>query len=244
MKSSLRLIILLIILPGLGNGIYAQKMSAAAKRATQWKTEVINGVDKQSKQAQVMVDKVFSFSELGFQETETSAYLTKILADNGFTIERGISGIPTAWLAKWGTGKPFIAVGSDIDCIPKASQKPGVAFKSPIIEGAPGHGEGHNSGLPLVIIAALEVKKIMEREKLPGTLMIWPGVAEELLGSKAWYIRDGYFKDVDACIFAHVGSNLSAGWGDNGYNGLCFMSFPLAAVLHMLQVRRGVAEAH
>jgi len=201
-----------------------QKTSTNSK-AEALKKEVINAIDQKSKQAQEMVDMVFSFSELGFQETETSAYLTKILEQNGFTIERGISGIPTAWLAKWGSGKPFIALGSDIDCIPKASQKPGVAYKEPIVEGAPGHGEGHNSGLPLVILSAIEVKKIMEREKLPGTLMIWPGVAEELVATKAWYIRDGYFKDVDACIFTHVGNNLTANYGDPGYNGLVSVEF-------------------
>ena len=74
----------------------------------------------------------------------------------------------------------MIALGSDIDGIPQASQKPGVAYHDPIIEGAPGHGEGHNTGMPLNIVAAIAVKRIMEREKLPGTLMLWPGVAEEL----------------------------------------------------------------
>ena len=103
------------------------------------------------------------------------------LEQNGFTVERGVAGIPTAWTARWGSGKPVIALGSDIDDIPQASQKPGVAYHDPIVAGAPGHGEGHNSGLPLQITAALAVKKAMEREKLAGTLVIWPGVAEELL---------------------------------------------------------------
>jgi len=190
-----------------------------------WKNEVIKALEDKKKNAQEMVDMVFSFSELGFQETETSAYLTSILEKNGFTIEKGIAGIPTAWMAKWGNGKPFIALGSDIDCIPKASQKPGVAYKDPIVEDAPGHGEGHNSGLPLVILSAIEVKKIMEREAISGTLIIWPGVAEELLASKAWYIRDGYFKNVDACIFTHVGNNLGVSWGDGGGNGLVSVEF-------------------
>lgn len=190
-----------------------------------WKNEVIKALEDKKKNAQEMVDMVFSFSELGFQETETSAYLTSILEKNGFTIEKGIAGIPTAWMAKWGNGKPFIALGSDIDCIPKASQKPGVAYKDPIVEDAPGHGEGHNSGLPLVILSAIEVKKIMEREGISGTLIIWPGVAEELLATKAWYIRDGYFKNVDACIFTHVGNNLGVSWGDGGGNGLVSVEF-------------------
>lgn len=204
---------------------HAQENNHNAEDIQAWKKEVIDAVGEKSKMAQEMVDMVFSFAELGFHETETSAYLTDILEKNGFRIERGISGIPTAWMAKWGNGKPVIALGSDIDCIPKASQKPGVAYKEPIIEGAPGHGEGHNSGLPLVVLSALEVKKIMEREKLPGTLVIWPGVAEELLATKAWYVRDGYFKNIDACIFTHVGSNLSVTWGDSGNNGLVSVEF-------------------
>ncbi|MBC7893285.1 MAG: peptidase dimerization domain-containing protein, partial [Sphingobacteriaceae bacterium] len=114
---------------------------------------------------------------------------------------------------------------SDIDCIPKASQKPGVAYYDPIIEGAPGHGEGHNSGQPLNLTAILALKKVMEREKIGGTLMLWPGVAEEQLGTKAYYIRDGYFKDVDACIFTHVGNNLGTSYGDVGNNGLISVKF-------------------
>lgn len=201
----------------------AQKIDSL--KLAKLKTEVIKSLDGKQKTAQEMVDMVFSFSELGFQETESSAYLTNILQQNGFTIEKGIGGIPTAWMAKWGNGKPVIALGSDIDCIPKASQKPGVAYKEPIVEDAPGHGEGHNSGLPLVILSAIEVKKIMEREKMPGTLIIWPGVAEEVVGSKAWYIRDGYFKNVDACLFTHVGNNMGVSWGDAGNNGLVSVEF-------------------
>ena len=154
-----------------------------------------------------MVDSVFSFGELGFQEFETSKYLTGILEKEGFKVERGFAGIPTAWIATWGEGKPVISLGSDIDDIPQASQKPGVAYHDPMIEGAPGHGEGHNSGVPLNIIAAIAVKKVMEREHLQGTIRLWPGVAEELVGTKAYFVRAGMFKDVDICLFTHVANN-------------------------------------
>jgi aminobenzoyl-glutamate utilization protein B len=189
------------------------------------KKEAITKVDGRAKLAQEMVDSVFSFGELGFQEVETSRYLTGILEKHGFTVERGISNIPTAWVARWGSGKPVIALGSDIDGIPQASQKPGVAYHDPIIEGAPGHGEGHNSGVPLNIVAAIAVKEIMEREKLPGTLMLWPGVAEELIAAKAWFVRDGLFKDVDVCLFTHVGNNLGVSWGDAGGTGLVSIEY-------------------
>src|SRR5258707_12061975 len=159
----------------------------------QYKQNVGLEVDSMGENIQKMNDTVFSFAELGFQEYETTKYLTGILEQNGFKIERGVAGIPTAWTARWGAGKPVIALGSDVDCIPQASQKPGVAHHDPIIEGAPGHGEGHNSGMPLQIAAALAVKKVMEQQHLQGTLMLWPGIAEELLGSKAYYIRPGLF---------------------------------------------------
>ncbi len=174
---------------------------------------------------QQMNDMVFSFGEIGFQEFETQKYLGKVLRENGFTVEDGVAGIPTAWVAKWGRGKPVIAFGSDIDGIPQGSQKPGVAYHDPLVEGAPGHGEGHNSGTPLNIVAAIAVKRIMEREKLPGTLMIWPGVAEELLGTKAYYVRAGLFTDVDAVLYNHVGSNLSTSWGDGGGSGLVSVEY-------------------
>ena len=213
----------------LGYGVLAPGQAAAqtmdAAKVEALKAELIKEIDKQQKQTQVMVDMVYSFGELGFQEFETSKYLTDILKKEGFTVEHGISGIPTAWMAKWGSGKPVIAIGSDIDCIPKASQKPGVAYHDPIIDGAPGHGEGHNSGMPLNITAMLALKKIMAKEKIQGTLVLWPGVAEEQLATKAYYVRDGYFKDVDACIFTHVGNNLSTGYGPIGTSGMISVKF-------------------
>src|ERR671930_479711 len=146
---------------------------------TFWLSATLVAVEVDSMREDVarMNDQVFSFAELGFQEFETSKYLTDILRKNGFTIQENLAGIPTAFMASWGSGKPVIALGSDIDCIPQASQKPGVAWHAPIIDGAPGHGEGHNSGVPLNITAAIAVKKIMEQQLLQGTLKLWPSVA-------------------------------------------------------------------
>ena len=189
------------------------------------KADLVGQIDAMKKQAQVMVDTVFSFGELGFQEVETSRYLTGILEKEGFRIERGVAGIPTAFVATWGEGKPVIALGSDIDDIPQASQKPGVPYHAPMIEGAPGHGEGHNSGMPLNIAAALAVKKVMEREHLQGTLKLWPGVAEEQLATKAYYVRAGLFKDVDVVLFAHVGDNFRAASGPGNQTGLVSIEY-------------------
>ena len=184
------------------------------------KAEAVKEIEARAKLIQVMVDQVFSYGELGMQEFETSKYLTGILEENGFKVERGVGGMPTAFVARWGSGKPVISLGSDIDDIPKAGQKPGVGYRDPIVAGAPGHGEGHNSGMPLNIAAAIVVKKIMEREKLPGTLVLWPGVAEEQMAGKAFLVRAGVFKDVDVTLFTHVGNGLGVSWGQSGANAL------------------------
>ena len=100
---------------------------AATPQAQQYKQNVGLEVDAMQENIQKWNDSVFSFGELGFQEFETTKFLTGILRQNGFTVQEGVAGIPTAWTARWGNGKPVIALGSDVDCIPQASQKPGVA---------------------------------------------------------------------------------------------------------------------
>ena len=184
------------------------------------KQQAVAEIDGMQNLTQQMIDQVYSFGELGFQEIETSRYLTGVLRKNGFTVTEGVAGMPTAWLATWGSGKPVVALGSDIDGLPQTSQKPGIPWHEPLVEGAPGHGEGHNSGVPMNIVAALAVKKIMEREKLGGTIVVWPGVAEELVAAKAFYVRDGLFKDVDAVLFSHVSSAMGVSWGSDSGNGL------------------------
>ena len=195
------------------------------EQSAELKQQILKQVDGNAKLVQVMIDTLYSFGELGFQEFETSKYLTEILEKEGFAVERGIAGIPTAWMATWGSGKPVIALGSDIDCIPKASQKPGIARHEPLCDGAPGHGEGHNSGQPLNITAAIAVKRLMERSKLPGTIKLWPGVGEELLGTKAYLVRAGCFKDVDVVLFTHVGDNLAVSWGTGDATGMVSVEY-------------------
>jgi aminobenzoyl-glutamate utilization protein B len=200
----------------LGTSINAR--TGQPPRLDDLKREAIAEVDQLQTLTQQMVDEVFSFSELGFQEYETSRYLTGILEKNGFKVERGVAGIPTAWVASWGAGKPVIGFISDIDCIPRASQKPGVAYHDPIIEGAPGHGEGHNSGNPVNITAAIVLKNLMEKYHLGGTLKLYPGVAEELVGTKAHYIRAGLFKDVDVVLGCHVDDKMATSYGPGRIN--------------------------
>ena len=232
MRVSKRLATLTIVLVLAAMPAAAPQKPAAVPRADPadarlqaLKQQAIADIDGMAVLTQQMIDQVYSFGELGFQEVETSRYLTGVLRTHGFTVTEGAAGIPTAWFASWGSGKPVIALGSDIDGLPQTSQKPGVPAHEPLVEGAPGHGEGHNSGVPMNITAALAVKRIMEREKLPGTIVVWPGVAEELVAAKAFYVRDGLFKGVDVVLFSHVSSSMGTSWGAASGNGLVSVEY-------------------
>jgi aminobenzoyl-glutamate utilization protein B len=208
-------------------GLVTLPAASAAQPAhlEEWKRQLVEDIEGRRAFTADIVDQIFSYGELGFQELETSRYLVSLLRENGFIVEEGVAGIPTAWAATWGSGEPVISLGTDIDDIPKASQTPGVACHLPLVEGAPGHGEGHNAGMAVQITAALAVKDLMEGEGLPGTIRIWPGVAEELVATKAYYVREGLFEDVDIVLYAHVGSNLSTSWGITPGTGLISAMF-------------------
>jgi aminobenzoyl-glutamate utilization protein B len=197
----------------------------AAVRLTSLKNDVIAQVEARRDLTQQMVDSIFSFSELGFQEKETQRYVTGVLEREGFAVTRGVADIPTSWIATWGSGRPIIALGSDIDGVPNANQTPGVLTRRELVPGAPGHGEGHNAGQAVIVTAALAAKALMAREHLTGTLLLWPGVAEELLATKAYFVRAGLFADVDAMLYAHVGDHLETAWGDSGGSGLVSVEY-------------------
>ena len=193
------------------------------------KRDLAAEVDGLADLTQQMVDMLFSFQEPGFQEVETARYCGEVLRKYGFAVN-GVAGIPTGWTARWGSGKPVIALGSDVDSLLGTNQKPGIPRHEPFVEGAPGHGEGHNTGVPLSITAAIALKKIMEREKIPGTIMVWPGIAEELLGGKAQFVRAGVFKDVDVVLFSHVASSFGVSWGAGGGTGCVSVEYTFHGV--------------
>ncbi len=190
------------------------------------KQQAIKRVERSSKLVQEIVDSIYSFSELGFQEVETTRYLLDIMRNNGFEVQEEMAGIPTAWMATWGSGGPVIAIGSDIDGIPRTNQTPGMVGREPVVDlQAPGHGEGHNTGMAGVIAGALAAKDLMESNGIAGTLKVWPGVAEELLATKAYYVRAGFFDDVDVTLFSHVSGGLSTSWGPASGNGLVSVEY-------------------
>lgn len=202
-------------------------VSSADPRLEGLKAEALKLVEGRAKQVQEIVDMLFSFQELGFQEWESQKYLTGLLEKDGFKIERGVAGIPTAWTARWsyGTGKPEISLGSDVDGIPQASNKPGVGYRDPMVSGGPGHGEGHNAGQALNVVAAMVVKQLMQRDKINGSIMLWPGIAEEQMAGKAFLVRAGVFKNTDVTLFTHVSNDLGVSWGASGQSALISAEF-------------------
>ena len=199
--------------------VCAPATSALAQRApstNELKQEVLQEVASMQKLSQVMVDMVFSHGELGFQETWTSEYLTGVLRDEGFRVETGCAGMPTCYIASWGSGSPVIGFMGDIDGLPETSQRPGVAYHDPLIPGGPGHGEGHNTTPAVDIVAAIAVKRIMEKYGLPGEIRVIPGVAEELVSSRTYMVMADLFSGMDAMLSTHVSSRMTTSWGVSG----------------------------
>jgi aminobenzoyl-glutamate utilization protein B len=225
-KQLINLLRLAFLLAAIAWGGNQPSWAQAGVQLDDLKREAISRVEGMRTFTQQMVDQIFSFSELGFQEYETSKYVTDILEKHGFVVQRGVAGIPTAWVATCGSGKPVIGFITDIDCIPKASQKPGVAYHDPLVEGAPGHGEGHNSGQAVNVTAALVLKALMEKYQYAGTIKVFPGVAEELLATKAFYVRAGLFKDVEIVLGSHVDSQFATNYGQGlASSGLVSMQY-------------------
>jgi aminobenzoyl-glutamate utilization protein B len=158
-------------------------------------------------------DNIFYFGELGMQEFETAKLMTGLLEKGGFKVERGISGFPTGFCATYGTGHPVVAIHTEYDSCPDNSQSPGVPSQQCIVEGAPGHCEGHNVNAAVLVATALAAKSAMQRFGFKGTLKVFGGPAEEQLVSRPFLVRDGWFDDVDVAFHDHIGAEFSSSYG-------------------------------
>ena len=181
------------------------------------KVTAFAAVDRNAGEIAKVGDAIFSFAELGMQEVETTALSARLLREMGYTVETGISGIPTALMATYGSGRPVIAIHVEYDAVPSGSQASGVPERREIVAGAPGHAEGHHANAALWIGAAFAVKQAIDTHHLAGTIKLFSAPAEEQGISRPYFVRDGYFKDVDAAFHAHVGSDLSTSYGPRQY---------------------------
>jgi len=174
-------------------------------------------VDRNAQTLNDVADSVYFFGELGMQEVESTKLLKDTMTAAGFTVELGGAAMPTNFWAKWGSGHPYIVIESEVDALPGGSQTPDEFTHKPLVAGAPGHMEGHNTHAGVATAAAFAVKRTMEKYHLPGTVAVNFGPAEEALGSRPFIVRAGSFKDVDAAIYVHIGENFNTGWGLQNY---------------------------
>src|SRR5262245_61330536 len=187
--------------------------AVASGQASAAKLYCFDYLGRNARAIAVLGDSIFHFAELGMQEFETAKLMTGLLEEAGFVVERGISGFPTGFCARFGSGHPVIAIHTEYDSNPDNSQAAGVAEHTPIVEGAPGHCEGHNVNAAVLVASALAVKSAMAEFGLGGTLKVFGAPAEEQLVSRPYFVRDGWFDDVDVALADHIGGNFSVGYG-------------------------------
>jgi aminobenzoyl-glutamate utilization protein B len=161
-------------------------------------------------------DAIWSYAELGLQEVRSSKLLADTLEQAGFKVERGLAGMPTCFVATYGSGKPVIGLLGEFDALPMLSQKARVTAQDPLVEGAPGHGCGHNTMCTAAAAAAIAVKEAIDKHGLKGTIKVFGSPAEEIVASRPHMIRAGLFEGVDAVIDNHSGSGFGTGYGRNG----------------------------
>jgi aminobenzoyl-glutamate utilization protein B len=161
-------------------------------------------------------DEIWNYAELGMQEFKSSALLIKTLEDEGFRVDKGVAGMPTCFVATWGSGKPVIGILGEFDALPMISQKPLTAVQAPLVDGAPGHGCGHNMMGTAGVAAIVALKKSMEQNGITGTIKFFGSPAEETLISRPYMVRAGLFSDVDAVIDNHASSEFATSYGVNG----------------------------
>ena len=161
-------------------------------------------------------DAIWEYAELGLQEVNSSKLLADTLEAAGFTVERGLAGMPTCFVASYGSGKPVVGLLGEFDALPMLSQKGRVAKKDPVVEGAPGHGCGHNAMGTAAAAAAIAVKEAMAAHGIKGTIKVFGSPAEEIVASRPYMIRAGLFEGIDAVIDNHSSSSFGTGYGVDG----------------------------
>src|SRR5262245_36212065 len=170
-------------------------------------------IDRNARAIALLGDNIFYFGELGMTGFETAKLMTSLLEKGGFKVERGIAGFPTGFCATYGSGHPVVAIHTEYDSCPDNSQAAGVPSQQFIVEGAPGHCEGHNVNAAVLVGTALATKSAIDHFGFKGTLKVFGGPAEEQLVSRPYLVRDGWFDDVDAAFHDHIGAEFSSGYG-------------------------------
>lgn len=168
------------------------------------KEEAVASIERHKAEIIALSDQVWAFAETALLEVRSAEALAAYAEKQGFQVERGLAGMPTAFVASYGEGRPVIGILGEYDALPGLSQK-ALASQEVLEAGAPGHGCGHNLLGTAALGAALAVKDLMAAGKLKGTIKYYGTPAEEAVGGKIYMVRDGVFKDLDVCLNWHPG---------------------------------------
>ncbi len=180
-----------------------------AQSVNKLKKELLNSLEQKSSALISISDNIWEAAEVAFREEKSAEYLIEYAEQNGLTVEKGLAGMPTAFTATYGEGKPVIGIIGEFDALPGLSQTT-VPYKSELVEGAAGHGCGHNLFGTASLGAAIAIKELIEKGDLKGTVKFFGTPAEEKFFGKLWMIREGVFDDVDICMDWHPGDNTEA----------------------------------
>jgi len=180
--------------------------------------KIVQALENKQEKFWKISDVIWSYAELGLEEYKSAKLLADTLESAGFKLERGVAGMPTAFVASWsyGTGKPVIGFLAEYDALPMLSQIAGSTTQEPVVPGAPGHGCGHNTMGAMQALTVIAMREIMQKNGLNGTLKYFGSPAEEMLVSRPYMIRAGLFKDVEVVIDCHAWDFFKVAQGMEG----------------------------
>ncbi len=173
------------------------------------KKDLLNSIEEKTLELTSLSDKIWEAAEVAFREDKSAEYLIEYAEANGLTIERGLAGMPTAFTASYGKGKPVIGIIGEFDALPGLSQTT-APYRDELIEGGAGHGCGHNLFGTASLGAAIAIKELIEKGSIEGTVKFFGTPAEEKFFGKLWMIREGVFDDVDICMDWHPADKTEA----------------------------------
>jgi len=173
------------------------------------KLAAVSSVDRHAAQLAELSDRIWAYAEIALREHKSAAALADFAEQQGFKVQRGVAGMPTAFVATYGQDRPVIGVMGEFDALPGLSQK-AVAEKTPLVEGASGHGCGHNLFGAGSLGAAIAIKEQIAAGKLKGTVIFYGTPAEEDVGGKAYMVREGLFDGVDVVLAWHPSDKTQA----------------------------------
>jgi aminobenzoyl-glutamate utilization protein B len=181
----------------------------SAARETPAKRAAVHAVDSHAADLRDLSDRIWAYAETALREHRSAAALADYAEQQGFKVQRGVAGMPTAFVATFGSGRPVIGVMGEYDALPGISQK-ATAVKEPLEAGAGGHGCGHNLFGAASLGAAIAIKEQIAAGQLKGTVKFYGTPAEENYGGKVYMAREGLFDGIDAVLAWHPGDETQA----------------------------------